>query len=145
MKITLEHTDTAEVEVIIRGDISSKEVTSLLESLKSKNSPGKLILHREDEQFPTEPKDILYIEAANNKVCAITPSGSFDTKLKLYELKDMLDNQGFAQINKSTLVNIDKVKSVQAEFSGNYTLKLKDRKDTLTISRKYFKEFKSKI
>ena len=49
---------------------------------------------------------------------------------------------GFIQINKSTLVNIHFVKSISAEFSGNYTATIKGRSETLTISRSYFKAFK---
>ena len=60
-------------------------------------------------------------------------------------LKEILSAFSFAQINKSTLVNINFVKSIQAEFSGNYLIKLKDSKDVLTVSRKYFKEFKDQI
>ena len=73
------------------------------------------------------------------------PTDRYDSKKKLYELNEMLSNTSFVQINKGTLVNIDYVKSVSAEFSGNYTVRLKNSKEILTISRKYFKEFKSKI
>lgn len=68
-----------------------------------------------------------------------------DKRKKLYEIKQLLNARSFAQINKSVIVNINCVKSIQAEFSGNYRLKLKNRKETLTISRKYFKEFKDQI
>ena len=74
-----------------------------------------------------------------------TTQGVYSTKQKLYELKDMLSALPFAQINKSVVVNIDFVKSVSAEFSGNYSLKLKTSKEILTISRKFMKEFKDKI
>ena len=75
----------------------------------------------------------------------MTLAGVYGSRKKLYELKEALSTEPFAQINKGTLVNIDFVKSVQAEFSGNYSLRLKSGKEILTISRKYFKEFKSKI
>ena len=70
---------------------------------------------------------------------------TYEAKQKLYEIKDMLGGRSFAQINKSVIVNINCVKSIQAEFSGNYRIKLKSRKESLTISRKYFKEFKDHI
>lgn len=145
MKITFEPMDSIETEVIIKGDIASDEVNSILNFLKSKNTSNKLFLYEEDEQFIVDFKEIVYFEACNNKVSAVTQSGEYSTKLKLYELNEKLASYHFAQINKSTIVNIDYVKSVQAEFSGNYTIRLKDRTDILTISRKYFKEFKSKI
>jgi len=147
MKITFESTNLSEPEVIIKGDITNEEVTSLLNYLKQKSAQPtkKLVLYKEDEQFIVTPNEIVYIEVTDNKVEAITLNNRFDTKRKLYEIKDMLSNEPFAQINKGTLVNIDFVKSVQAEFSGNYSMRLKDSKEILIISRKYFKEFKSKI
>lgn len=145
MKITLEPMNTGETELIIRGDISSEEVNALLSFINAGNNSGKLILCREDEQFLVNAKDIVYLEASDGKVTAVTAEGSYYTKQKLYELKEALSALPFAQINKGVIVNIDFVKSVSAEFSGNYTLKLKNNKETLTISRKYFKEFKSKI
>lgn len=147
MKILFESANIAEAEVLIKGDIASSEVQSLLDFVKnlSANTSKKLLLFREDEQFLIDPAEIIYIEASGNKVEVKTNSGTYDSKKKLYELKEQLSSEPFAQINKAMLVNIDFVKSVQAEFSGNYSLRLKSGKETLTISRKYFKEFKSKI
>lgn len=145
MKITIEPAKQKETEVIIRGDITSPDVESILNFIKSKNTSSKLFLYNEDEQFIVDASEIIYFEACNSRINGVTNNGIFDTKLKLYELKDKLSLYDFAQINKSTIVNINFVKSVQAEFSGNYTIRLKNREEILTISRKYFKEFKSKV
>ena len=146
MKVIFESAQVDETEVVIRGDIASPDVSAILDYVKSLSSnTKKLMLFRDDEQFLVNPNEVIYIEAKSNKVEVITCSGTFDSKKKLYELKEQLSAEPFAQINKGTLVNIDFVKSVQAEFSGNYSLRLKQGKEILTISRKYFKEFKSKI
>ena len=89
--------------------------------------------------------EIVYVEVSDNKVYACTKQGTYEAKQKLYEIKELLGGRSFAQINKSVIVNINCVKSIQAEFSGNYRLKLKNRKESLTISRKYFKEFRDRI
>ena len=147
MKVTFESANGIETEVLIKGEITSPDVAALLDYIKglSTNTNKKLMLYREDEQFLIDPAEIVYIEASGNRVEVVTSSGVYDSKKKLYELKEQLGAEPFAQINKGTLVNIDFVKSVQAEFSGNYSLRLKSGKEILTISRKYFKEFKSKI
>lgn len=147
MKVKFESVFQAETEVIIKGEIGNPDVDALLEFIKGRNTGGskKLVLFKEDEQFLVDPKEIVYIEVGDSRVKVVTAEDTFDSKKKLYELKEMLVNESFAQINKATLVNIDFVKSVSAEFSGNYTLRLKTGKETLTISRKYFKEFKSKL
>lgn len=144
MKIKLESAELPETEVIIRGDVTSEEVVSLLQLLK-KRSSGKLILYREEEQYIVDADEIVYVEVSDNKVYAYTKQDTYEAKQKLYEIKDLLGGRSFAQINKSVIVNINCVKSIQAEFSGNYRIKLKNRKESLTISRKYFKEFKNRI
>ena len=133
-----------ETEVIIRGDVTSEEVVSLLQLLKKRNS-GKLILYKEEEQYIMDADEIVYVEVSDNKVYAYTRQDTYEAKQKLYEIKELLGGRSFAQINKSVIVNINCVKSIQAEFSGNYRLKLKNRKESLTISRKYFKEFRDRI
>jgi len=146
MKVNFELANVTETEVLIRGDITSPEVAAILEYVKGlSGNTKKLMLFKEDEQFLFSPSEVVYIEAKGSKVQVVTTAGIFDSKKKLYELKELLISEPFAQINKGTLVNIDFVKSVQAEFSGNYSLKLKSGKEILTISRKFFKEFKSKI
>ena len=144
MKIKLESVELPETEVIIRGDVTSEEVVSLLQLLK-KRSKGKLILYREEEQYIVDADEIVFIEASGNNVYAYTKQDTYEAKQKLYEIKELLGGRSFAQINKSVIVNINYVKSIQAEFSGNYRIKLKNRKENLTISRKYFKEFKDRI
>ena len=144
MKIKLESVELPETEVIIRGDVTSEEVVSLLQLLK-KRSKGKLILYREEEQYIVDADEIVFIEASGNNVYAYTKQDTYEAKQRLYEIKELLGGRSFAQINKSVIVNINYVKSIQAEFSGNYRIKLKNRKESLTISRKYFKEFKDRI
>ena len=144
MKIKLESAELPETEVIIRGDVTSEEVVSLLQLLKKRNS-GKLILYKEEEQYIMDADEIVYVEVSDNKVYAYTKQDTYEAKQKLYEIKELLVGKSFAQINKSVIVNINCVKSIQAEFSGNYRLKLKNRKESMTISRKYFKEFRDRI
>lgn len=147
MKVIFETSQLSEPQVIIKGEFGDPQVESLMEFIKSMNSnvAKKLLLYKGDEQFPIDIYDIVYIEVVDSRVEVVTPTDRYDSKKKLYELNEMLSNTSFVQINKGTLVNIDYVKSVSAEFSGNYTVRLKNSKEILTISRKYFKEFKSKI
>ena len=144
MKITLEPAELREPEVIIRGDVTSPEVASILQVLNKKNS-GKLMLYKDEEQYIIDVGEVVFLETNDNKVWVYTEEEIYEAKMKLYELKEMLAAHPFAQISKGAIVNINCVKSIQAEFSGNYLIKLRNRKEKLIISRKYFKEFKSQI
>ncbi len=144
MKIKLESAVLDETEVIIRGDVASQEVASLLQMLGKRNT-GKILLYKQEEQCILNADEIVFLEVQDSRVYAYTKLDTYETKQKLYEVKEQLPSRSFVQINKSVIVNINCVKSIQAEFSGNYRLKLKNRKEVLTISRKYFKEFKDRI
>ena len=141
MKISLEHSDNSELEVVIKGDISSEEAIKVIAALNT-SAFGKLMLQGEDESFLFNATDIIYFVSEQSKTYAVTESGKYEVKEKLYVLSDSLKYKGFIQINKSTVVNINFVKSISAEFSGNYTARLKDKTETLIISRKYFNSFK---
>ena len=145
MKITLEQASLPENEIHIRGDITGPEITALLQYLRRTGTSGKIIAYREEEQFLLNPEEIVYLETGGTRVSIYTAKEVYESKLKLYELKEALSGHPFAQISKSTLVNIHFVKSIQAEFSGNYRIRLKNRPESLTISRKYYPEFRSKI
>lgn len=144
MKITLEPAQVSEVEVIIRGNVSDPEVAELLRRLGNKPT-GRLIVHREEEQFLLDASQIVYLETMDNRVKVCTGTETFESRQKLYELMELLGPLSFVQVSKSTIVNLNFVKSIQAEFSGNYLIKLKNRKEKLTLSRKYFREFKERI
>lgn len=144
MRITLEPTAGKETEVILRGDPGSREVGELLELLRGRGS-GRLLLYQQEEQWILDAEEIVFLEVREGKVFAYTSRERYEARSKLYEIKALLACRRFAQINKSTLVNMAFVQSIQAEFSGNYRVKLKNRGEVLTLSRKYFPEFKKSI
>lgn len=144
MKIILEPAQLGETEVILRGDITGEEIAGILQLLQKRPS-DKLLLYKDEEQFIIPAADVVFLETQDNRVLAYTAAEVYEAKLKLYEVRQLLSAFPFAQISKSAIVNIDHVRSIQAEFSGNYRIKLKSRKETLTVSRKYFKEFKDRI
>lgn len=145
MKIILESSENQEIEVIIKGDINSEEAVRVISALNDASKFSRLVLLRENESFLYSSDDIIYFYSAQNKTYAVTKNGEYEIKEQLYELSNSLKSKGFIQINKSTVVNINYVKSITAEFSGNYCAVLKDINETLIISRKFFSSFKDFI
>lgn len=145
MKIILEPAKNQEIEVIIKGDTNSEEAGCIISALRDASKFSRLMLIKENESFLYSSDDIIYFYSAQNKTYAVTKNGKFEIRERLYELNNSLKNKGFIQINKSTVVNINFVKSITAEFSGNYTAVLKDIGETLIISRSFFSSFKDFI
>lgn len=144
MKLTLEQADNAELEVIIRGNLTDPQVSQLVTVLNSTHTISRLFLYCEEKEYLCSVSDILYFEAMNGKVFAHTPNEVLEAKNKLYELATMLSGNGFIQINKSMILNIHFLQSIEPEFSGNYIATLRNQK-RLPISRKYFKAFRNYV
>ena len=141
MKLTLKPEEREELEVVIRGDLNDPQVSQIVAALNTVKAISRLFLYREDRAYLYAVSDIVYFEAQSGHITAHTAQGAMDARYKLYELAEMLRGSGFVQINKGVLLNVREVLSVEPEFSGNYTVTLKDKQTVLTISRKYFKAF----
>lgn len=144
MKVTLEHADMTEPEVIIRGDISSPQVKNIAELLNGQKSLQKMFFFKNEREYLFDIKEVFYFEADNNKTIAHIGKEEYEVRHKLYELEGIGRPKGFIRISKGVIVNINFIRSVEAELSGNYTAALKDETH-LIISRKYVKEFKKYI
>lgn len=145
MKITLEQANLTEPEIIIRGDISDPQIQNIVGLLKEKQTLQKMFFFKDDKEYLFDISDVIYFEAGNNKVFAHIGSEVYETRQKLYVLENIGRLKGFIRINKGVIVNLNYVLSVEAEFSGNYMLFLRDTKTQLTISRKYVKDFRNYI
>lgn len=148
MKLILEDVNIEDPEVTIRGNISGEEVTDIISRIKAAPAVRRLEVTDGGESFFINNEEIIYAMSADDVLEIYTEGRKYSSRMRLYELKERLcgsTKNSFAQISKNTIVNVDFVRSIQAEFSGNYIAFLKNCSDKLIISRRYFKEFKEKI
>lgn len=145
MKVILENAALNEPEIIVRGNTGSVQVQRIIELLSGKQSAQKMFFFKDDREYVFDIGDVVYFEADNNKIYAHITDDMYEVRYKLYELESICRTKGFIRINKGVIVNINYVSSVEAEFSGNLRLNLKDSKTRLTISRKYVKSFRKYI
>ena len=74
---------------------------------------------------------------------------SFDEKVKvlaplwLYQIEELL-NEDFIRASKSTLFNMQHIKSLKADIGSRVIVYL-DNGDQILVSRKYAKEFKKRL
>ncbi|MDY3618959.1 LytTR family DNA-binding domain-containing protein [Agathobaculum sp.] len=142
MKIIVEQTDLEEPEVVIRGNPGDPRVAKLVAACNAAVGTGKLFLYRDGREYLYNFRDVAFFETNGNKAYGFVNGEAYETRHKLYELEELAYPFGFVQINKGVLVNVGQVRSVEAEFSGNYVAVLKQGKTRLTISRKYIKAFR---
>ena len=87
--------------------------------------------------------DIVYLEAADKYVRAVTATRDYWVRVSLRELLPQLDPERFWQVHRSTVVHIDAVARATRQENGTVLLALRQRPETLTVSRVHATRFKA--
>ncbi len=87
--------------------------------------------------------ELLYLEAADKYVRAVTAERDYWVRQPLRELAPQLDPARFWQIHRATLVNVDAVARAQRQDNGTVLLELRQRPEKLTVSRLHAARFKA--
>ncbi|WP_374436451.1 LytR/AlgR family response regulator transcription factor [Inhella sp.] len=86
---------------------------------------------------------LIYLEAADKYVRAVTAAQEYWVRVSLRELLPQLDPERFWQVHRSTVVNIDAVARVFKQENGQAQLELHERPEKLTVSRVHAQRFKA--
>ncbi|MFF5995646.1 LytTR family DNA-binding domain-containing protein [Lysinibacillus sp. KU-BSD001] len=143
MKVQLTvHEQYKEIEVHVFTDAYTNEVEQLMKTLKSPKI-SMIDGYNATEIRMLKLEDIFTIYVEDGKVYFQTAEEEFESKRKLYELEALFE-ASFVKVNKSTLVNLSKIVSIQMGIVSTPQLLL-DNETTIHISRKYFKLLKEKL
>lgn len=139
-KITIKQVDkTSEEEIIIRCHDIDDDVLSVIERLKK--SESVLLGSRDNEVFRIAPKDIYYVESVDNKSYICLQKGVYESKLKLYEIEELLQSTKLFRCSKSMILNVSKIRSVSPSINGRFEAKLLNG-ESVIISRQYVPNLK---
>lgn len=143
MKITIQ-TDASVQETTI--SITCKEIAPELERLVEalRLSDKKLSVKINGEVHLIDLKQILYAEVVDRCTFIYTENGVFESALRLYELELMLSEHNFFRVNKSTLLNLNKIESLKSDIDRRIRVTLKNGYQ-LIISRAYAEDFKARL
>ncbi len=86
--------------------------------------------------------DVLYFQADEKYTCVVTAEFEALIKTPIRELIDGLDSEKFWQIHRSTIVNVKAIEGVTRDFRGQAQVKVRGRKEGLTVSRPFSHLFK---
>jgi two-component system LytT family response regulator len=89
--------------------------------------PARLTVKADGRVVFIKPEEILWVEAADNYVVIHQTSGErVMVRETLSALEDRLDSAEFARVNRSAIVNLDRIKELQPTLHGDYTVLLRD-------------------
>lgn len=86
--------------------------------------------------------DVCYFRADNKYVAVVTADSEALISLPLKELVNRLDAEVFWQVHRSTIVNVNAVRSVARGLAGKLVISLKQRPERLEVSAAYAHRFK---
>ncbi len=92
------------------------------------------------QMVPVE--DIIYFEAADKYVRAVTAGKEHLLRVSLRELLPQLDSQAFWQVHRSLIVRAECIERAVRDESGKLTLHLRNSPDKLVVSRMHAHLFK---
>jgi DNA-binding LytR/AlgR family response regulator len=90
----------------------------------------------EVHQVPVD--EVLYFQAQDKYTCVMARDGEFLIRTALSDIVRQLDPEAFAQVHRSTVVNLRYVASTRRDLGGRLFVRLKDGARTeLAVSRAY--------
>ena len=87
-------------------------------------------------------EDVLFFQSDEKYTLVATRELDALIKTPIKEILDGIDAEKFWQIHRSTIVNAAAIEAVTRDFRGQATVKVKGRKENLTVSRPFSHLFK---
>ena len=135
MKLETRKIPENEPEMVeIRYHWITDEIHEIITFVKSRQ--GQLSAARDGKRFEVPVVDLFYAESVDDRLFLYTAADSYEIRMKLYELEDLLKNNSFFRVSKSMIVNLMKITSVRPALNGRFSAILKNGEEII-ISRKY--------
>lgn len=131
-----------EVEVVVSYSEESFYIKRIIASLE--NLDIDLTGYKNQSYYRLHTNEILYIESIDRKTYLYSESDFYQSKMTLYELELLLKESCFIRISKSMIVNLNRVRSLQAEV-GRRILMTMDNKEKILVSRHYANHVKEEL
>lgn len=143
MKIeVIENEKVNEIKVTILCKRKTDFVTNIVKKLSSIDISINAKLN--DSYIKIKLDEIYYIDTVDNRTYVYCEKEIFENNMKIYELEKMLEGTSIVRVNKSCLLNIDKLRSVKAQINGRLLATLSNN-EKIIINRSYVKEIKRRV
>ena len=142
MKVTVEHVDGAEPEIIIRCDRVDDELAVLIAQLSGKQQRPQAV--KDDTLYMLSPEDVCYVESVDGRVYVYTDDDVYQTRFTLAEVTECYQANGFFRCAKSMSVNLNSIASLKSCTDGRIVASLSNG-ERILISRQYSRLLRNKL
>jgi len=117
---------------------------SVMRAINMLKSPDSVTVFIDGQAFFLPAADIFYIESVDLKTFVYTENTVYRSKLKLYEIEEMLKKNDFLRISKQFIVNIRKITSIAPAGDSRFQATLSNGEKVI-ISRQYVPALKERF
>ena len=112
-----------------------RRVLAMLAELDSRqHSPERIVVKSDGEIVCLKPTEIDWVESAGNYACLHVGNVTHILRETITALESRLGARQFLRVHRSTLVNVDRIKTLKPSLYGDYAILLRDG-TKLTLSR----------
>ena len=125
--------------------ISVKQITeNINRAINLLKSPDSITVYLDEQALMLPIANIFYAESVDLKTYVYATKTVYRSRLKLYELEELLSSSDFLRVSKQIIVNVKKIKSVAAAGAGSFSATLINGEKVI-ISRKYVPDLKARF
>jgi DNA-binding LytR/AlgR family response regulator len=125
--------------------ISVKCMTdNIMRAISLLRSPDSLTVYLDEQAEMLPVNNIFYAESVDLKTFVYAEKTVYRSKLKLYEIEEMLNNNDFLRISKQVIVNVRKIRSVTPAGDSRFQATLTNGEKVI-VSRQYVPALKERF
>lgn len=143
MKITINIDENLkDTEIVVNSSSLSPMLEQIIATLRIIDQ--QMLVSREQEEFILDVAKIVYVESVDRKTFVYTKENVYESKLKLYEMEELLCQSGFLRASKSTLIQLKQIRSLKAELNRKIRITMENG-EQIIASRQYADELKRRL
>ena len=129
-----QHTAQKDIEVTIKYPVKNKTVERIVSLIKSVDV--QIECYSDDIVKLVNASDIYYIESIDKKTVVFCENENYQNKNRLYQIYEKLADNGFIQISKYCIININKLEKIKPLANSHLEAVMSNGK-CLYVTRKY--------
>ena len=131
-----------DIEIAITYPIKSKTVDRIVSLIKSFDK--QIECYSDDSIKWVNASDIYYIESVDKRTIVFCEKETYQVKKRLYQVYEELADNGFVQVSKYCILNINKLERIVPLVNSHMEAVLSNGK-CLYVTRKYLADIKQKL
>lgn len=126
-----------EPEVVIRAKEKTKQIDEIIAAIGQcgRERFQRITVYRDAVSYLLDQKDIFRLYTENRKVIVCTQSGTYEARVSLQGLEELLNPEFFVRISRFELINLNRVRSFDMSITGTIKMIFEDGSSTWVARR----------